>query len=243
VIVRCYSRPPADPRGLRTRNIRPPVCDSRYPTNLRGCGFCGARAAHQSAQAGIPCPEKPRLQLRSHGQPSGWHQPYGPQRRISCGSSRAPRAPEPPPAQSAWLSVDLPLNSGLIAVIGNKVSGKSALAEVIGLAGGSPHEDHFSFLTGSKFRDTHLRLAENFDGELLRQDQDSSVTGLADAVETGHEARVQHLPQRYLESLAVSVLSERRFNVARTIHQYIAGSRNPCLSTRSAKPPEQNSAG
>ena len=45
---------------------------------------------------------------------SGWHQPYGPQRRISCGSSRTPRAPgaardpacaacwSPPRSPSRW---------------------------------------------------------------------------------------------------------------------------------------------
>jgi len=106
-----------------------------------------------------------------------------------------------------WFSIDLPFNSGLVAIIGNKGSGKSALAEVIGLAGGSLHEEHFSFLTDSKFRDSRRRLADHFAGEVMWCDGTPQVTGLSDHMEPGRETRVQHLPQRYLESLCNEVPS------------------------------------
>jgi len=112
---------------------------------------------------------------------------------------------EDSPIADSWFDVDLPLNPGLIAVIGNKGSGKSALAEAIGLVGGSPHQDHFSFLTKSKFRDSRVRLAENFVAQLTWRDQKTERMGLADSVEVGRDAEVQHLPQRYLESLCTEV--------------------------------------
>lgn len=107
-----------------------------------------------------------------------------------------------------WFAVDLPLNSGLVAVIGNKGSGKSALAEVIGLVGGSPHEEHFSFLTDSKFRDARQRLAANFEGELKwHRSEESDRSRLSISVTADRPRKVQHLPQRYLETLCNEVPS------------------------------------
>jgi ABC-type lipoprotein export system ATPase subunit len=45
---------------------------------------------------------------------------------------------------------EIPLNTGLVAIIGNKGSGKSALADMITLAGNC-HKPHFSFLNERKF--------------------------------------------------------------------------------------------
>jgi len=40
----------------------------------------------------------------------------------------------------------IPFNPGLVAIIGNKGSGKSALSDTIGLLGNSKQQFHFSFL-------------------------------------------------------------------------------------------------
>lgn len=53
----------------------------------------------------------------------------------------------------AWLAgTNLPLNPDLVAIIGNKGSGKSALADVIALLGNSRQKAHFSFLKKERFR-------------------------------------------------------------------------------------------
>ena len=106
-----------------------------------------------------------------------------------------------------WFDADIQLNPGLVAVIGNKGSGKSALAEVIGLVGGSPHADHFSFLTPSRFRNPRDRLADHFVGRLTWLGEGQESLRLTDSADPGSIPRVQHLPQRYLESLCNEVPS------------------------------------
>ena len=51
----------------------------------------------------------------------------------------------------AWLDgCHLPLNTDLVAIIGNKGSGKSALADVIALLGNSRQKTHFTFLNSRR---------------------------------------------------------------------------------------------
>ncbi len=51
-----------------------------------------------------------------------------------------------------WLDgCDIPLNPDLVAIIGNKGSGKSALADVIAVLGNSRQSKHFSFLKKDRF--------------------------------------------------------------------------------------------
>jgi hypothetical protein len=52
-----------------------------------------------------------------------------------------------------WLDgCSVPLNTDLVAIIGNKGSGKSALADVIALLGHSRQNNHFTFLKRDRFR-------------------------------------------------------------------------------------------
>ena len=46
-----------------------------------------------------------------------------------------------------WFDTSLPLNNELVAIIGNKGSGKSALSDILGLLGNTPRYESFSFLT------------------------------------------------------------------------------------------------
>lgn len=62
-----------------------------------------------------------------------------------------------------WLSgIELPLNCDLVAIIGNKGSGKSALADVIALVGNSRQSAHFSFLKRDRFRGKSGDPAKHF---------------------------------------------------------------------------------
>ena len=56
--------------------------------------------------------------------------------------------------------ITIPLNRELIAIIGNKGSGKSAIADVIALCSNYPKSTEFSFLTNKKFKKNGL--AQNF---------------------------------------------------------------------------------
>lgn len=101
----------------------------------------------------------------------------------------------------SWFDVDLPLSHDLVAIIGNKGSGKSALADILALAGDTKNFKGFSFLNEKRFRNSRAKLAPHFVGALgwldgteeeRQLDQDPSATSVE---------RVKYLPQSYLETL------------------------------------------
>ena len=58
----------------------------------------------------------------------------------------------PRSAEAPWFDFSIPLNPGLVAIIGNKGSGKSALSDIIGLLCKCSTMDNASFLNSSRFR-------------------------------------------------------------------------------------------
>lgn len=108
------------------------------------------------------------------------------------------------PELGTWFdSTDLPLNADLVALIGRKGSGKSALADVLGLLGDTPNGRHFSFLSEHRFRLQKDNKAASFEARLnWRQNtkhpewRQLSVSRSPSAVQ-----RIKYLPQRYFEEL------------------------------------------
>ncbi len=103
--------------------------------------------------------------------------------------------------QDPWFDVHLPLNHDLVAIIGNKGSGKSALTDVIALAGDTRNADAFSFLNERRFRDPRFKLAEHFSGTLRWHDGTETERGLEEDPDPTRVERIKYLPQSYLESL------------------------------------------
>lgn len=100
-----------------------------------------------------------------------------------------------------WFDVDIPLNHDLVAIIGNKGSGKSAMADIAALAGDTKNFKSFSFLKDTRFRSPRSKLAQHFLGALGWHDGTESERSLdRDPSETSVE-RVKYLPQSYLETL------------------------------------------
>jgi ABC-type lipoprotein export system ATPase subunit len=102
-----------------------------------------------------------------------------------------------------WLSnCNLSLNPNLIAIIGNKGSGKSALADVIALLGNSKQKDHFSFLSTKRFRAKPKDLAKHFKGQMTWCDQTKSETiPLSDDPKPTAVELVRYIPQAHFEKL------------------------------------------
>ncbi|KHM96465.1 ABC transporter, partial [Xanthomonas vesicatoria] len=100
-----------------------------------------------------------------------------------------------------WFNVDMPLSHDLVAIIGNKGSGKSAMADIAALAGDTKNFKSFSFLKDTRFRNPRNKLAQHFVGALGWHDGSESERHLdQDPSETSVE-RVKYLPQSYLETL------------------------------------------
>jgi hypothetical protein len=100
-----------------------------------------------------------------------------------------------------WFDVDLPLNHDLVAIIGNKGSGKSALADMVALAGSTKNHEKFSFLTEDRFRDPKSKLATHFISRLRWEDGTDSSRELHLNPAASDVERVKYLPQSYLETL------------------------------------------
>lgn len=104
-----------------------------------------------------------------------------------------------------WFSGDVPLNTGLVAVIGNKGSGKSALADTLGLVGNSPRESYFSFLHVDKFRRPRERKAEQFCAYVRWLSGDVHPRHLSDSVDGTSVETIKYIPQNYLETICNEV--------------------------------------
>jgi ABC-type lipoprotein export system ATPase subunit/translation initiation factor 2 beta subunit (eIF-2beta)/eIF-5 len=100
-----------------------------------------------------------------------------------------------------WFNADIPLNPDLVAIIGNKGSGKSALSDIVALAGNTRNYANFSFLRNTRFRNPKSRLAESFEASLQWLDGGQSSCQLDMDPDPSALERVKYLPQRYLEDL------------------------------------------
>lgn len=109
-------------------------------------------------------------------------------------------------------NVSLELNKELVAIIGNKGNGKSALSDIIGLLGNTHNagkkQKNLSFLTAKKFR--KKGYAENFEANLVWADGSGAneTMCLADEIDKNAPEKVRYLPQNYFERLTNDLKSE-----------------------------------
>jgi ABC-type lipoprotein export system ATPase subunit len=105
-----------------------------------------------------------------------------------------------------WFDNELQLNPELVAIIGNKGSGKSALADVLGLLGNTPRHQSFSFLSPERFNDRKNNKAKHFEASVIWQDGKSEgpisldQSPRPEALET-----IKYIPQDYLETICNEV--------------------------------------
>lgn len=126
--------------------------------------------------------------------------------RVAQGKTKYIRAvsfsagPELPVSQK-WFQGTVQFNPGLVAIVGNKGSGKSALADTIGLLGNSKNGASFSFLSDERFRHPTSGLAHFFTGTLTWEDDTSTSRKLSEDVPADAVERVKYLPQDHVEEV------------------------------------------
>jgi len=106
-----------------------------------------------------------------------------------------------------WFNVSIPLNKDLVAIIGNKGSGKSALADVLGLLGDTRQSAHFSFLNNRKFRDPRDNKASHFEATLTWESGTPTTKKLDSNPSPSSVETIKYLPQNYIETLCNEIVA------------------------------------
>ncbi|MEJ7860887.1 MAG: TrlF family AAA-like ATPase [Pyrinomonadaceae bacterium] len=102
----------------------------------------------------------------------------------------------------------IPLNAGLVSVIGNKGSGKSALTDILGLLGNSKNQKHFSFLEKSRFKNAKDKLAEGFVAKIRWADGQEVERNLTEVIDETEAELVRYIPQRFFETICNDIAKE-----------------------------------
>ncbi len=100
-----------------------------------------------------------------------------------------------------WFSGSIPLNHGLIAIIGNKGSGKSALTDILALLGDTHASADFSFLTRERFLAPKTKLGNMFCAKVTWDSGREVSRLLGDTVDSTAPELVKYIPQNYLETI------------------------------------------
>lgn len=96
-------------------------------------------------------------------------------------------------------NIKIDFNPELVAIIGNKGSGKSAIADILGLGANSKMQANFSFLDKKRF--SQQGFGNCFEARMEWQDDNVKDFCLSDKVDTNTPELIRYLPQRYFEEI------------------------------------------
>ncbi len=105
------------------------------------------------------------------------------------------------PASEQWFSSSVIFNFGLVAIVGNKGSGKSALADMLGLLGASKNHEAFPFLSKKRFRHPTSGYAPHFEATIEWVSGERITRCLADSAKPEELERLKYLPQDHVETV------------------------------------------
>lgn len=119
-------------------------------------------------------------------------------------------------------SIHIPLNNELVTIIGNKGSGKSAIADIIGICTDAEHSKDFLFLNDKKFK--KKGCADRFFANLLfASGIKTEDRALSYDIKSTDLPKVQYLPQQYFETICNEVGKIESFQkeIEKVVFQYI----------------------
>ena len=116
--------------------------------------------------------------------------------RVRVGSSN--------PSKYRQFGYEVPLNSGFVAIIGNKGQGKSALLDSIAIAGNSSRTAEFAFLNPKRFLSTSNRSSKEYYSELVWVDGSTRKRGFTEGHDSAAPVQVEYLPQAFVERVCTS---------------------------------------
>jgi ABC-type lipoprotein export system ATPase subunit len=124
--------------------------------------------------------------------------------------------------QGKWFeNVDIPLNPELIAIIGNRGMGKSALLDSIALAGNAPRpSSEMSFL--KPFQAARGNLADNFEVTLeWYTPGPEAPVSLKSSYNESSPSRVRHLPQHFIDQICNEEHKQFMAEIERVVFSHV----------------------
>lgn len=120
-----------------------------------------------------------------------------------------------------WFNQEIELNPDLVSIIGNKGSGKSALADIIGLVGDTRNYESFSFLEKRKFREPKSNPSQYFSATGTWLNNVVEEKGLDQSIDLSNPERVKYIPQNHLEELCNELGSEKESEFEKELKKVI----------------------
>lgn len=130
-------------------------------------------------------------------------------------------SPDAKHASEKWFDFSLPLNPGLVAVIGNKGSGKSALSDIIGLLCKCKTMGNASFLNDTRFRKKPKCYAKDYKATIEWQDRHIESKSLMEAVDASAIEDAQYLPQKYIEDVCNDIGDKFQEEIDKVVFSYV----------------------
>ena len=121
-----------------------------------------------------------------------------------------------------WFNTHLPMNMGLVAIIGNKGSGKSALSDIIGFLCHSSAIENASFLSKERFQREDKKYANDYNGLITWKDGHQICESTLYAVQDNSILEyAKYLPQKYIESVCNNLDDKFQQEINQAIFSYI----------------------
>lgn len=107
-------------------------------------------------------------------------------------------------SENVLFDYELDLNHGLVAIVGNKGQGKSALLDCIARAGNSSRDNDFAFLNGTRFLNSKNKARSSYQATISWVSGQSRTENLSHPHDPSGMESVEYLPQRLIERICAS---------------------------------------
>jgi len=142
-------------------------------------------------------------------------------KRSNVANISTKRITEPSNPNNNWFDFDIELNSGLVAIIGNKGSGKSALSDIVGHLCKSTTMTYASFLHDKRFKKPPRNYAKDYESTITWGDNHKEIRLLSDSnYGTGIED-AQYLPQKFIEDVCNDIDNVFQDEIDKVIFSYV----------------------
>lgn len=124
-------------------------------------------------------------------------------------------------SDKTWFRFNMPINTGLVAIIGNKGSGKSAFSDIIGQLCKCKTMEQASFLNETRFRKMPKNYASDYIATIKWKDGHEESILLSDTSFDTTIEDAQYLPQRFIEEVCNDIDNVFQQEIDKVIFSYV----------------------